>query len=176
MNSFLLIIWIPFPDFHLLFILFLLLTVTYLDFINITGLQVSNHHRHAQIKYRTIPSTLRSKVRACLVHLVYLVPLSVGIFDRPALNRRDYKYYQLGLGSHLRHHPSHYKTVLRGTAQPGGMHPLCLLPALSLLLGARASFLDSRGSVHHRLDMRDTPDVCATVNYNFSGIGEIGEI
>jgi hypothetical protein len=56
------------------------------------------------------------------------------------------------------------------------MRPFCLLPALNLLLGARASFLDSRGSVPHRLGVRDTPDVCATVNYNFSGIGEIGEI
>ena len=41
------------------------------------------------------------------------------------------------------------------------MRPFRALPALSLLLGARASFLDSRQPVSHRLDVRDTPDVCA---------------
>ena len=66
--------------------------------------------------------------------------------------------------------------MLRGTAQPGGMRPFCLLTALSLLLGARASFLDSRGSVPPRLDARDTPDVCATISFKFEGIGMIGEI
>ena len=42
------------------------------------------------------------------------------------------------------------------------------LSALSLLLGARASFLDSRQPVPHRLDVRDTPDVCADGPFSVS--------
>ena len=50
------------------------------------------------------------------------------------------------------------------------------LPILSLLLRARAFSLDSRQSVPHRLDVRDTPDVCATITYSFMDEpGEIGE-
>jgi hypothetical protein len=39
-----------------------------------------------------------------------------------------------------------------------------VLPVLSLLLGARASSLDWRDPAPHRLDVRDTPDVCGSVN------------
>jgi hypothetical protein len=38
-----------------------------------------------------------------------------------------------------------------------------VLPVLSVLLGARAFSLDSRGSAPHRLDMRSTTDVCASL-------------
>jgi hypothetical protein len=44
------------------------------------------------------------------------------------------------------------------------MHPFRLLPVLSLLFGARASNVDSRNAVPHPLDVRDTVDVCATVD------------
>ncbi len=44
------------------------------------------------------------------------------------------------------------------------MHLFRILPVLSLLFGARASYLDSRGAVPHPLDVRDAADVCATVN------------
>ena len=53
------------------------------------------------------------------------------------------------------------------------------LPVLSLLLRARAFSLDSRQSVPHRLDVRDTTDVCATISYTFPYIpsvyNQIGE-
>jgi hypothetical protein len=51
-----------------------------------------------------------------------------------------------------------------------------VLTVLSLLLGARASSLDLRQHIPHRLDVRDTPDVCATVDVNFFEIGDTGEI
>ena len=44
------------------------------------------------------------------------------------------------------------------------MHLFRILPVLSLLFGARASYLDSRGAVPHPLDVRDAADVCGTVN------------
>ena len=44
------------------------------------------------------------------------------------------------------------------------MRLFCILPVLSLLLGGRASSLDSRDSAPHRFDVRDTPDVCGLVN------------
>lgn len=52
--------------------------------------------------------------------------------------------------------------MLQGTVQPSSMRLFRhgALPTLSLLLGVRASFLDSRQPVPHRLDVRDTPDVC----------------
>jgi hypothetical protein len=50
------------------------------------------------------------------------------------------------------------------------------LPALSLLLGARASFLDSRQPVPHRLEVRDTPDVCAAGPFNIPQTSPICEI
>ena len=43
------------------------------------------------------------------------------------------------------------------------MRPFHVLPVLSLLLGAHAFSLDSRGSAPHRLDMRSTTDVCASL-------------
>jgi hypothetical protein len=39
-----------------------------------------------------------------------------------------------------------------------------VLPALSLLLGARASSLDSREPAPHRLDTRALLDVCVSIN------------
>jgi len=48
-----------------------------------------------------------------------------------------------------------------------------VLPILGLLLGARASSLDLRDPVPHRLDVRDTPDVCATINLAFPVVGGI---
>ena len=56
------------------------------------------------------------------------------------------------------------------------MHLFRVLPVLSLLLGACASSLDSRQPVPHQLDVRDTPDVCATVDVDFFEIGDTGEI
>ena len=44
------------------------------------------------------------------------------------------------------------------------MRLFCILPVLSVLLGGRASSLDSRDPAPHRLDVRDTPDVCGLVN------------
>jgi hypothetical protein len=44
------------------------------------------------------------------------------------------------------------------------MRLLRALPILSLLFGARASFLDSRAPAPHRNDVRDLLDVCATIN------------
>jgi hypothetical protein len=44
------------------------------------------------------------------------------------------------------------------------MHPVRILQILSLLFGARASYVDSRGAVPHPLDVRDITDVCATVD------------
>ena len=44
------------------------------------------------------------------------------------------------------------------------MHPFCLLPVLSLLFGVRASNVESRNAVPHPLDVRDTVDVCATLD------------
>jgi hypothetical protein len=39
-----------------------------------------------------------------------------------------------------------------------------VIPALSLLFGARASSLDSREPASHPLDVRDLLDVCASIN------------
>ena len=39
-----------------------------------------------------------------------------------------------------------------------------VLPVLSLLLGARASSLDPREPAAHRLDVRDTNDICANLD------------
>ena len=39
-----------------------------------------------------------------------------------------------------------------------------VLPVLSLLLGARAHSFDPRNPAPHRLDVRDTPDVCASLD------------
>ena len=47
--------------------------------------------------------------------------------------------------------------------------------ALGLLLGARASSLSSRDPVPHRLDVRDTPDVCGPLSYSFGLSGTVGE-
>ena len=56
------------------------------------------------------------------------------------------------------------------------MHLFRTLSVLGLLLRARAFSLDSRQSVPHRLDVRDTPDVCANIGfYNYIGFGIIGE-
>ena len=44
------------------------------------------------------------------------------------------------------------------------MHLFRILPVLSLLLGIRASHIDSREPVPHPLDARDTFDVCANIN------------
>jgi hypothetical protein len=66
--------------------------------------------------------------------------------------------------------------VCRETAQPSGMRLFRALPALSLLLGARASFLDSHQPVPHRLEVRDTPDVCAAGPFNISQTSPICEI
>jgi hypothetical protein len=51
-----------------------------------------------------------------------------------------------------------------------------VLPPLSLLLGARAYSLDSRDPTAHRLDVRATSDVCATVHsfLALSGTPRIG--
>lgn len=51
-----------------------------------------------------------------------------------------------------------------------------VIPALGLLLGARASSLSSRDPVPHRLDVRDTPDVCGPLSFSFGLLGTIGEI
>ncbi|KAH9961979.1 hypothetical protein BC827DRAFT_1341618 [Russula dissimulans] len=44
------------------------------------------------------------------------------------------------------------------------MRFFCVLPALGLLFGARASSLDSRAPAPHSLDVRDTPDTCASLD------------
>jgi hypothetical protein len=44
------------------------------------------------------------------------------------------------------------------------MRLICVLPTLSLLLGASASSLDYRHPDAHPLDARDVSDVCAFVN------------
>ena len=71
-----------------------------------------------------------------------------------------------------------FANVLHFVVQ-GSAHDMRLyrsLPVLSLLLRARAFSLDSRQSVPHRLDVRDTPDVCANIGfYNYIGFGIIGE-
>ena len=41
-----------------------------------------------------------------------------------------------------------------------------VLPVLSLLLDARATFLDLRQPAPHRLDVRDTSDTCAALDEN----------
>ena len=46
----------------------------------------------------------------------------------------------------------------------GYMRLFRVLPALSLLLGARAFSLDSRGQAAHPLDARDLLDVCVSLN------------
>ena len=66
--------------------------------------------------------------------------------------------------------------MLQGTAQPSGMRLFRALPVLSLLFGARASFLDSRQPIPHRLDVRDTPDVCVNAEFDYPGLQLGGEI
>ena len=44
------------------------------------------------------------------------------------------------------------------------MRFFCVLPALGLFLRARASSLDSRGPASHPLDVRATPDTCASLH------------
>ena len=102
-------------------------------------------------------------------------------FDRDfhnfALNiRADKVPSTFFFGFHLRQHPSHYKTVLRGNAQPGDMHFFRVLPVLSLFLGASASSLNSRQPVPHRLDVRISAEKCATVSFYYDDVGDIGEI
>ena len=54
------------------------------------------------------------------------------------------------------------------------MRLFCIIPVLSLLLGGRASSLDPRDPAPHRLDVRDTPDVCGFVNSEIVVPNELG--
>ena len=86
----------------------------------------------------------------------------------PALNCRDYKLPPTFFLSLLSLNPSHHPRV-RTTL---GMRPFGVLPVFSLLLGACASSLDSRGST---LDRRDTNDVCANIGTDLVVSDEQGE-
>ena len=61
--------------------------------------------------------------------------------------------------------PSYYSTTtfVAGNCSSRGMRLFHFLPVLGLLLRARASSFDSREPAPHRLDVRDTSDVCAVV-------------
>ena len=67
-----------------------------------------------------------------------------------------------------------FNFVLQGTSQLCSMRLFHVLLALGLLFGARAS-LSSRDPVPHRLDVRDTPDVCGPLSYSFGLSGTVGE-
>ena len=75
-------------------------------------------------------------------------------------------------------------TFVREELPSRGMRFFTVLPVLSLLLGARAHSLDSRDPVPHRLDVRDTLDVCGSLNTELvvpdilgilTAVGVIGE-
>ena len=54
------------------------------------------------------------------------------------------------------------------------MRPFKVFSPLSLLFGARASFLDSRSPAPHPLDARQLPDVCEPINTQDINLGPNG--